>query len=77
MVYVAFLKDVNPEVFPKIGVLLLQFLFDSFAVESVSSLPTQWDPDAKKKISLIESGGDVLIVPQASLAGKIKQKVLQ
>jgi len=31
----------------------------------------------KKKISLQEAGADVLIIPQASLAAKLKQKSLQ
>jgi len=64
VVYVAFLKGASQESFANI-------------VSSIASLSTQWDAELGKKISLTESGGDVLIVPQASLSGKLKQNSLQ
>jgi hypothetical protein len=40
-------------------------------------MPTQYDPDLKKNKSVLESGGDVLLIPQACLLGKLKGKSMQ
>lgn len=47
------------------------------AVDDVLALSTQWDPLQKKKVGVAEASGDIMIVPQASLAGKMKNKRAQ
>lgn len=46
-------------------------------VDTLISLETQWDAEANKKVSLLASGGDILIIPQASMIGKLKAKKAQ
>uniref|UniRef100_A0A6B2LMN5 D-aminoacyl-tRNA deacylase n=1 Tax=Arcella intermedia TaxID=1963864 RepID=A0A6B2LMN5_9EUKA len=46
-------------------------------VSPIFQLSTQWREEEKKKRPIEEVGGDILIIPQASLGGKIKQKNLQ
>jgi len=71
IIYVAFLgNDVWSD--EKTGDELLKR-----TVDTIWQLPTQWSSAQNKKISLKEAGADVLIVPQASLAAKLKQKTLQ
>eukprot|EP01130_Rhizamoeba_saxonica_P015803 TRINITY_DN7149_c0_g1_i1.p1 TRINITY_DN7149_c0_g1~~TRINITY_DN7149_c0_g1_i1.p1 ORF type:complete len:153 (-),score=15.05 TRINITY_DN7149_c0_g1_i1:596-1054(-) len=59
IVYVAFLKQANKE------------LFESIIVQ-ISNMRICWDPVQQSKVSVSEAGLDVLIVPQASLGGKLK-----
>jgi len=47
------------------------------ACDTVLALPTQYDVNLKKNISVLESGGDVLLIPQACLLGKLKGKSIQ
>jgi len=71
IIYIAFLSnDVWSD--EKTGEELLKR-----SVDTIWQLPTQWSAAQNKKISLKEAGADVLIVPQASLAAKLKQKTLQ
>lgn len=45
--------------------------------DTVLAMPTQYDVNLKKNISVLESGGDVLLIPQACLLGKLKGKTMQ
>jgi D-Tyr-tRNAtyr deacylase len=46
-------------------------------VTTILSLKLVYDPETTKNGSVLDLGADVLIIPQASLAGKIKQKTTQ
>jgi len=61
IVYVAFGLQATSDVFPAL-------------VQSVLEFPSQWDAVNQKKISVQEAKGSILIIPQASLLGKLKQK---
>eukprot|EP01127_Copromyxa_protea_P021588 TRINITY_DN7472_c0_g1_i1.p1 TRINITY_DN7472_c0_g1~~TRINITY_DN7472_c0_g1_i1.p1 ORF type:complete len:126 (+),score=33.43 TRINITY_DN7472_c0_g1_i1:69-446(+) len=61
IVYVVFGKEATVDKLP-------------ILVETLLAQETQWDDTANKKVSVLESGGDVLIVPQASMIGKLKAK---
>jgi len=64
IVYVAFGLQATSDVFPAL-------------VQSVLEFPSQWDAVNQKKISVQEAKGSILIIPQASLLGKLKQKKVQ
>jgi len=63
-VYVSFGKNALPENL-------------ELACDTVLSMPTQYDANLKKNISVLESNGDVLLIPQACLLGKLKGKTMQ
>eukprot|EP01126_Amoeba_proteus_P051876 TRINITY_DN6227_c0_g2_i5.p1 TRINITY_DN6227_c0_g2~~TRINITY_DN6227_c0_g2_i5.p1 ORF type:complete len:132 (+),score=22.67 TRINITY_DN6227_c0_g2_i5:308-703(+) len=46
-------------------------------VDTLLCFATQWSFESNTKLALTQVGGDVLIVPQAPLFGKLKQKKAQ
>ena len=48
-----------------------------FAVKTILNASICFNEEWKKNASVLEINGDVLIIPQASLAGKMKGKKLQ
>ena len=85
IVYVCFLKDSDEEEIKKCGKttfeqMTFMIMFQKkqkCSVESILSLGIMFDEHWKKNKSVIEAKGDILVVPQASLAGKMKQKKMQ
>jgi D-Tyr-tRNAtyr deacylase len=64
IIYLAFMKEATNEAIDE-------------AITTILSLKLVYDPETTKNGSVLDLGADVLIIPQASLAGKIKQKTTQ
>jgi len=64
VIFVCFLKDATSDIIPKM-------------VKSLMEVKLSYCEEQKKRFSILDLPGDVLIVPQATLGGKMKGKVIQ
>merc|ERR1711973_766988 len=64
VIFVCFLKGATADVIPKM-------------VKSLCEVKLSYCEETKKRVSILDLPGDILIVPQATLGGRMKGKAIQ
>lgn len=81
--YVSFLKGADEKALNDAGSFKIQtptllktisIITFQISVSSIVSIKLIRSPDTSESMSILECHGDILVIPQASLAGKIKNK---